>query len=461
MLPYSFNTANTRARYPRRLAAAPLLSLILLAASACGASSSVSTIATHIPVPITPPHGVLYAFAANSDASGGFDTDVYALNLSDGTQVWHAQVSGRSIAAIGGGKLYLGTYQGNGSGAETGTLHAWNANTGAPLWRVTPPSGFEVPVAATSDTVIVDAITQPIQYGPPEVVLTALHAHDGTPVWKVDLRLQPSVPSAATLGDGTLYLATTTLLGAGTPGPSQPGLIAVETSSGKTLWHTLLPGTAMAPVLNDGVLYMSASDSSGVYGRAVLAVRASDGMLLWSKAAPSASQIARIAVTGGTVCYSYGRLNAPGGIVALHAIDGSLSWQTSTPETSKVSGVSAAIAADSSMIYALDPPSSGAPTAATVLRVFDASSGKSLLVQPIPKLPIQIGIGGAEPLQVVSGVLYVVGTMLAVTQVATSQQQYVSIAVALNTYDASLVWQHQFSGNAQPTFLVSPQLANH
>jgi outer membrane protein assembly factor BamB len=431
-----------------------VLALILLVASACGAIGADSTIPTHVPVPITPPHGLLYAFAAaDAVTSGGFNTDVHAVNLSDGTPVWQTQVSGRGVAALGGGTLYLGPYEG-----ETGTLQAWNANTGAPLWRVTSPSGYELPVAATSDTMFVEAVTEPIKYGPPEIMLTALHARDGTPMWTVDLGLQPSEPAATTLGDGTLYLATTTLRGAGTPGPSQPGLTAVDTGSGKILWHTLLSGTAeapLAPVLSDGVLYMAASDSSGQFGRAVLAVRASDGMLLWSKAAPAATEITGFVVTGGMVCYSYGGTNVPGGIVVLHASDGSLSWQSSTPGTSAFAGVSAAITADGSKLYALEPTSI-ASTAMTRLHVFDVSTGKSLLLQSFPRLPIQVTFGWSAPLQVVSGVLYVVGTRLSTNSAATG----VSIAVALNTYDASLVWQHQFNGIAQPNFLVAPQSAN-
>lgn len=61
------------------------------------------------------------------------------------------------------------------------------------------------------------------------------------------------------------------------------------------------------------------------------------------------------------------------------------------------------------------------------------------------------------PLQVSNSVLFVAGSGVALpVSTATQQPPIVSIVLALNTHDGSVVWQHQFNGSAEPNFLIAP-----
>lgn len=453
---HRFNNV-TRTGSPRRFACLSLLWLGLLPASACGAGGSVHTTPTHTPTPHSSGHGVLYAFGTNLGANGPTSTDVYALGIGDGKQVWHTQVSGGGGgAALGGGTLYLGTYQSAGqSSPPTGTLQAFNASTGAPLWHVAPSSGVEVPIAASSTAVFAFSITFNSAQTVPTVALTALRASDGTTLWSADLGQTPGGPlSGIAFSDSALYLVTMSPPASGNAGPGQAMLNAVDTTSGKSLWRDPLPGPLNAGlVLSGGVLYLAVQNLTQGGTSAILAVQASDGKTLWSKAPPAAAAVGGFAITSQTVCYSYGLLDGPGGgIIALHPADGSQRWQANIQ-----SGGPAPIAADLSAVYALESTKSAAPTLATTFNAFDASTGTAVLSKALPSLPIQEGFQAGTPLQMSNGVLYVAGSGVALpVSTATQQPPIVSIVLALNTHDGSVVWQHQFNGSAQPNFIVAP-----
>jgi hypothetical protein len=438
-------------RHPLTILALALI--VALAVAGCGASGTVHTTPTPTPVPVNPGHGVFYAFIANQGPTGPTSTDINALTLGGGTQIWHQQMSGGGAgAALGGGILYLGTVQTAGpTTPPTGTLQAFNANTGAPLWHVAPPSGEDVPVAANSDAVFAFAFSFGNPPSIPTLALTALRASDGTALWSANLGQAVGGPSTViALGDGALYLVTMSLPTSGTPGPGQSVLSAVATSTGKMLWNVPLSGPLTSSlILSGGTLYLAVQDSNDGGTNAILAVQASDGKLLWSKAPPTATTVFGIAATSQTVCYSYGQLNGPGGgIVVLHAADGGPIWQTQIP-----GGGPVPFTADSSAVYALESTKSAAPTLATTLNVFDANTGKVLLSKPFPTLPVAANFQTGTPLQVVNGVLYVVGSGFS-PSTATQQPPAISIILAFNTHDGSVLWQHQFNGSAQPGFVI-------
>jgi outer membrane protein assembly factor BamB len=424
---------------------------LLLAATACGASPTITTpTATSTPQE----HGALYVIAGNQGPAGPASATVYALGLSDGKLLWHnSQLSGVvGTAALGGGTLYVGSVQRIGSGPSQGTFAALNASTGALLWHHTPSAGFELPLAANGDAVFADEFAFLNTQAPPMQTLQALRASDGTPLWSA--AQNGSVNSLATVGNGALYLVTSSGATATSTTPPTYGLLALDTGTGKPLWHLALQGpmNAPTPVLSGGVLYLSEEHFQGVGLASILAVRASDGTVLWHTPLVGKVPSGGVVVSDGTVCYSSG-----GGIVALHAADGSLSWQTSTQFSN---GPVSLASSDNSTIYALHTTttkSQSGVSVATTLLAFDASSGKSLLTHPFPSLPIQAEFeNGVQP-QVAGGVLYVVGIGVPTQEnTTTAQPQTISIVLALNASDGSLKWDRTLNGAAEQVLFVAP-----
>jgi outer membrane protein assembly factor BamB len=424
--------------------------------AACGTSSTTTATpaATATPTTTAQAHSALYVIATNQGLAGPTSATVSALGLSDGTQLWQDQLSAQSVtAALGGGTLYLATVQQSSSAAPQGMFEAVNASTGASLWRHTPASGLEEPLAANGDVVFVVDFSFPTPQAPPMETLKALRASDGTTLWSA--AQSGMLGSNATIGDGALYIISAANPTATSPTPTS-SLLALDTSTGMPLWHMVLPGSGTgntAPILSNGVLYLSAeNDTSSGPTIAVLAVRASDGTVLWHTT-PVAGTITGLVVGGGTVCYALQPNGPTGSIVALHAADGNLSWQVPVQGNGPPP-----LAADSSAIYALTTTTSKTPSTfavTTTLLAFDASSGRSLLSKPFPSLPVQAmyGQGSSPQPAVAGGVLYVVGQVVATGPGAPSSG---GIAVALGTHDASLVWQHAIAGNVEQVIFVAP-----
>jgi ABC-type phosphate transport system substrate-binding protein len=192
----------------RRLVVALVALAGLLAATACGAST---TIAGHTPTPTvsstTQAAGALYVLTTNAGAPP-LSTTVYALGLSNGQPRWHVQVTGGGgvTMALGSATLYVGTVQVSNSGQPTGsTVEALTTRTGAQSWQHAY-AAVALPVAANADAVYVDKVTFTPTGATAASTIEALRASDGTPVWSAALTGPPDGP--ATLGDGVLYVVT-------------------------------------------------------------------------------------------------------------------------------------------------------------------------------------------------------------------------------------------------------------
>jgi outer membrane protein assembly factor BamB len=112
---------------------------------------------------------------------------------------------------------------------------------------------------------------------------------------------------------------------------------ALRGSDGKELWHTpfVIPRKAdetpqylyaQRPVIGDGEVYLSFMNNDNLRG-AIIALRASDGKLLWSRAFDdyySRVDTQPLAAGDGLVIVP----SDSQGISAFHALDGSLAWHT-------------------------------------------------------------------------------------------------------------------------------------
>jgi outer membrane protein assembly factor BamB len=435
---------------------------VILATTACSTSARTSTPASKAtPTAATQAHNALYVITTNSAPSGPTSATVSALSLSDGTQLWQNKLSAQSVSEVSGGsRLYLatvtlqpGTPEQGIPPTPQGVLQAVNASTGATLWSHTPSSGLEEPLAASSDIVFAVDLSFTNPQSPPTQTLRALRGSDGTTLWSDAQR--GMLGSNATVGEGALYVISGANPTVTSPTPPY-SLLALNTGTGMPLWHLTLPGHPTenaAPILSSGVLYVPVeNDTSSGSTLIILAVRASDGTALWHTT-PVAGTTTGLVVSGGTVCY-YLQPNSPtGSIVALHAADGSPSWQVPTSGNGPFP-----LVADGTAIYALawsTTKTQSSFSATTTLLAFDAGTGRSLLSKPFPSLPVQAmyGLGSSPQPEVVSGVLFAIGQAVPTAPGAPGSG---SIAVALNTRDASLVWQHQISGNVVQAIFAAP-----
>ena len=98
---------------------------------------------------------------------------------------------------------------------------------------------------------------------------TAFSARDGGQLWTYNHDGQHEIGGFA-CGGGAAYVAD-----------RQAGLIALDAVTGQRRWAALAPGTAAAPAVGDGVVYLPVLTSADKGTGRVLAVAAADAKLVW------------------------------------------------------------------------------------------------------------------------------------------------------------------------------------
>ena len=447
---------------PRRGRAAPgaLAALIAtlampLAISACSAGGAT---AQPTATPIPQARGTLYISTLNKSLNGGPSAALYALNLADGAQLWSAQLESGEFGAVvpAGGAVYVAAItqpQNSKSGAPAASLEALNATSGAKIWAVARPSTVMTPFAANRDAVFAYAFAvQPGASAPPLTMIEALRASDGAPLWTVPGGVYPG----QYIGQDSraLYLLSTSK---DQNGQVNGGLVALGVADGKQLWSRALPnisGGGSAPALDAGIIYLNGQNvptgpTSAPPTSVILAIRASDGSILWQKAPPNILAAGSLAVTGGTVSFAYTQFNGPGsGIMGLRASDGALAWQTPLTNTGQMQ-----LGGGGGVLYGQAAYGGGA----LWLLTYNARDGKAIYQKQFPNLPIQANSGGigAAPV-VVGGTVFVVaqGEALATGTPTAAGLPPVSVVVALNASDGSLKWDRALTGFAPPQLAV-------
>jgi outer membrane protein assembly factor BamB len=169
--------------------------------------------------------------------------------------------------------------------------------------------------------------------------LWAFRASDGQVRWKVgdwsgslpnSGNIYDSGPGLPTLIDGTIYATAID------DGYATPEMYAIDPRSGAIRWHTVLLDCLQyaAPVVQDGVIYLT---TSGHYSGSfpceqhgyVLALRASDGVMLWRAALEPVISVAPVITNGVLTVVSDNYPTEPAAtyLNAFRASDGARIWR--------------------------------------------------------------------------------------------------------------------------------------
>lgn len=197
---------------------------------------------------IPPPSGAVVLSAVSLAVSAGVvyaagdGGVVYALNASDGHQLWSLQTKGEAIAAlaVADGAVYVlaQTFKFNPMTA-TSTLYALNAADGDQLWRIDNVDPGQTLAVRDKAVYVAGSL-----HGPnlPADSLAAFDAKDGHKLWTAGI----SAASAPVVVAGTVYVAA-----GGSGAGSNSYLYAVNAAVGSVRWKTWIGPTA-PPLVVDG-----------------------------------------------------------------------------------------------------------------------------------------------------------------------------------------------------------------
>lgn len=182
-------------------------------------------------------------------------TVLQALRASDGSVLWQWQ---RALASGGVGPpcvigevVYINGY---------GEVWAINTADGSQKWHYKPPtlaSPGDTRVSAASDLVFAGNVHN----------LNALHASDGVLAWHTTYT---RIVDGTSAYNGVVYVSVGTL-------------VALNAATGTQLWSASLSGAeGWAPVLSDGMLFESRSDSASAQPSGyIYALNPANGAVLW------------------------------------------------------------------------------------------------------------------------------------------------------------------------------------
>jgi outer membrane protein assembly factor BamB len=445
----------------RRPVLVPALSLAL----ALMLASCTTTTAHPTPTPTMQgaPSGEVDVFLASTAPATGqpSGTTLSALRASDDRQEWTRQLTTEFASAVyGDGTLFgaLVPLQSTGGSMPANVpLAALRGSNGTPQWQVTPGS-LALPLGVLGSTVFAGQLKGIQPSGQvTDSALLALSVTDGHTLWSVDLG-GPLVGAFLEGGFGgsgegsvlptngtLLFLAVAPLSASG--GPAQAKIMAVRASDGGVQWTRPLP-QALEGVSNllvgGGTVYVAgtflpAVSSSPPDVPAVLALDASSGALRWTHqfTSPQLDGSPPQMAAGDQGVYAALTLSPQGAspsagptgqLVELSAQSGSQIWQAG------LSGPTMSLVGGTNALYVgtqvVGPNIKAGPPANTIT-AFQASDGKALW-------SVQIASTDLSIVASVNGSLIVLGGSATGTPGASGPPG--DFVEALSTGDGSVRW---------------------
>ncbi|MFI5273466.1 MAG: PQQ-binding-like beta-propeller repeat protein [Ktedonobacterales bacterium] len=272
------------------------------------------------PAPVSPG---LQLFLTNP--TGVLSGELTALRATDGSVSWQRTTSnGVNDYTLADGVLYLAGHSAIGvGGTTTNSVTALRASDGTQLWNVTIAATGIIGVSPVVAGGNVYVGLFGLQASSPRVIV-ALRASDGSELWRraVD-NYSPGPPVVA--GGGLVYV---------------PGMGAWRASDGATTWTRAIGGQW---VYDAGTIYVLTDPGHAQ----ILALRAADGMLLWTADESSGDLVVNsLDVSGGTVYVGlvHAVNDSQAYLDALDAATGARRWRDLLPGNAQGTTVAGTVA---------------------------------------------------------------------------------------------------------------------
>lgn len=153
-----------------------------------------------------------------------------ALKLETGETLWTADIESQWPPLVSDGVVYI---------AASDELHALDAATGTPKWRVPLGRGPMAPLAMESDTIV--ALIAPD-------LVQALRLSDGALLWSLSLG-GTSAPATMALDRGRVFVA------------KDSRVVRIDLSDHKVKWDRTLPGTLRAPAVGRDRVFVGSTSN--------------------------------------------------------------------------------------------------------------------------------------------------------------------------------------------------------
>lgn len=230
------------------------------------------------------------------------DGTLFALEPSDGTEIWRVEYGSQSYTAApvpADGQVYIGD-------ADTGGLYGFDSQSGDQVWSFDTATAVRSAPAVDDDTVYL---------GTTGGIVYAVQRSDATTVWEVTV--DDEVRGAPTLNDGTVYVTTA----GGT-------VYAFDSTDGTELWQAQTDQTINSSVaVSDGTVFVGDGELFSTPGK-LYAFDAATGTEQWTFDTEGSYGGREGAILNApTVAAGYVYFGVDGNkIYAVNANDGSEEW---------------------------------------------------------------------------------------------------------------------------------------
>jgi outer membrane protein assembly factor BamB len=236
---------------------------------------------------------------------GSEDHNFYALNSSNGNQIW--KYTGTGGFSYSDPVVYKGTVY---AGSTDGNMYAFDSETGAVQWKYFAGSdGIE------SSPAVADGI---IYFGSNDHNFYALNAQNGQLLW--EFATTENVSSSPKVVNGIVYF-----------GSSDNYIYALNAKTGSLVWRyeALDMINQSSPAINNGVVFIGSRDGY------LYALNAANGQLKWKYYGGGSSFEMSSPVIAGGLVYIGGWMNiydpsntAQGAFYAIDETSGNLAWKS-------------------------------------------------------------------------------------------------------------------------------------